>query len=42
MDDATIIYGLLVVNLAIILILCVMPKSDARRQGTRSSPSARD
>ncbi len=42
MDDPTALYGLLLINLAIILILCVMPKSHARRHGTRSSLLARD
>jgi hypothetical protein len=42
MDDPTAIYSLLLINLAIILILCIMPKSHMRRTGTRSSPLARD
>ena len=42
MDDPTTLYGLMLVNLAIILILCVMPKSHARRSGSRASLLARD
>jgi hypothetical protein len=43
MDDPTALYSLMLVNLAIILVLCVMPKSHThtRRRNGRSLPLAR-